>query len=82
MKLINHSLGIRPVSLVKLPVTLYGPMEEINNDLIYLDALSLVFTGNLKNLILSPVTKLALPESHKIFREHIRTSGSFGVIFK
>ena len=70
VKLIDHSLRIRPVGLVKLPVALHGPMEKVDDDLVDLDALFLVFTGNREHFILCAVAELALPESHEALREH------------
>ena len=63
MKLVAHGLGIRPVFFVKLPVSLSGPVEEINDNDVNMDPQLLVLPCNAKNLLLCSVAQLALPES-------------------
>ena len=82
MKLIHHRLRIRPVGFVKLPVSLKRPVEEVDDNHIDRKALFLVFPCNRQNLLLRAVAKLALPQSHEIFRKHGRTSGYRRIFFQ
>ena len=74
MQLVDHRLHIRPVRLVKLPVALQRPVEEINHDAVNLDALRLVPARYLQDLILRAVAEFALPQTHQIFRKMRRSS--------
>ena len=74
MQLVDHRLHIRPVGLVKLPLALQRPVEEVNHDAVDLDALGLVAAGNREDLVLRAIAKLALPKPHQILREHRRMS--------
>ena len=80
VQLLHHGFGIRPVGLVKLPVPLDGPVEEVDDDLIQLDALLPVLPGHGEDLLLGAVAQLALPEPHQVLREHPRPAGDGGVI--
>jgi len=69
VKLVYHCLWIWPILGIKFPIALNSPVEEINHDLVNMNAFLLVLTSNAKNLILCAVTKLALPKSHTVFWE-------------
>ena len=79
VEFIYHCLRIRPVGGIKFPVTLNSPVEEVDYDLVNMDAFFLVLTCNAKNLILCAVTKLALPKSHAVLRKH-RCASCYGCI--
>ena len=81
MKLVHHSLWIRPVGLVEFPVTLHGPVEEIDDDLIDLDTFLLVLSCHGEHFLLGAVTELTLPQAHPVLREHRCASGNGRIIF-
>ena len=70
LQLFDHCIRIRPVCRVKFPFALHWPMEEINYDHRNRKITTLVLSCYLKKFFLCLVTKLALPESHCIFRHH------------
>ena len=81
MQLVHHGFRIRPVGLVKFPVSLHGPVEEIDNDLIDLDAFLLILSCYREHFLLCAVTEFALPQTHAVLREHGRTPGHSCVVF-
>ena len=58
MQFIHHGFGIGPVGLIKLPIALDGPVEEIDDDLVDLDALRMILPGYGKYLVLGTVCLL------------------------
>ena len=80
MEFIDHGLGVRPVGLVKLPVALHSPVEEIDYDLIDLNPFLLILPGDGQDLVLGAVAQLALPQAHQVFREHGRAPGDGGIL--
>ena len=56
------------------------PVEKVDNDNVKLDAQLLVFSCDLKHLIGSAVTELALPETKIILAHNRRPAHAFGVV--
>ena len=80
VQLVHHGFGIRPVGLVKLPVALHRPMEEIDDDHVQLNAELMIFPGYLEHFLLGAVAQLALPEAHVVLPHHRRAAGDGGII--
>ena len=82
VELVHHGLGVRPVDRVELPVALHGPVEEVDDDLVDVDALGLVLPGDGEHLVLRAVAQLALPKAHAVLREGAGAAGDGGVVLQ
>ena len=82
MQFVHHGFWIRPVFFIEFPVALYGPVEEIDDNLIDFDAFLLVAACHFKHFLLRTVAQLALPQAHTVLREFRRAAGHCGVIFQ
>ena len=71
-----HGLWIGPVGRVKFPISLMGPVEEIDDDNVNGKALPLVFPGHVQKLLLGLIAQLALPEAQPIFGHHGHGAGN------
>ena len=81
LQLCDHGIRIRPVGLVKTPVTLLRPVEEIHHDHIHRNTSSLVFPRHLQQFFLCLITQLTLPEPHAVFRHHRHLTRSIRIGF-
>ena len=61
MQFVYHCFGIGPVSFVEFPVALYSPVEEVDDNLVNVDAFLLILASYGQYLVLGTVTQLALP---------------------
>ena len=82
VELLDHSLGVGPVFPVKFPVSLKGPVEEVNDHLVNVDALGLIPAGHFQHLVLGAVAELALPQPHAVLGEERGASGGGGVVLE
>ena len=57
-------------------------MEEVDDDLVDLNAFRLIPPGHLQHLILGAVTQFALPQAHQVLREYPGPTGDGGVFLQ
>ena len=80
MQFVHHRFRIRPVGAVELPVSLVRPVEEIDHDLVDPDSFFLISPGDLQDLVLGAIAKLALPEPHQILGKSRGASGHGSIV--
>ena len=69
LKLPAHLLRLRPTGRIKFPIPLFGPVEIIYHNRIDGNSSSFIFPGHGKQLVLTLVAQLTLPEAQRPFRQ-------------
>ena len=82
MQLVHHSFRVGPVFLIEFPVSLHGPVEKVDDDLVDFDAFFLILSRHGQDFILGAVAQLTLPQSHQILGEHFGAPRNGCVVFK
>ena len=77
--LADHGLRVRELVVIEAPVALQRPVEEVHHDHVQRKAALFVLAQDGEQLVLGPVTQLALPEAHAVVGHHRAVAGGVGV---
>ena len=80
MKLPHHGGGIREELGVETVIAHFGPVEKIADDDVNRQIPALILPGNIQELLLIPVTQLALPEAQAVLRHLRRETGGLRIV--